>query len=86
MTIIYTKGLNRHKIEEVVQKLLALARLYITKHKLLCVVLPEFMPREDTRHCAVITYNKMAIEADNLTRNELKLHQTFLEVKGFEKS
>ena len=46
-------GLNKDMVTEVIQKLLALARLYITRYKINHVVLPELMPRHTTRHCAV---------------------------------
>ena len=43
-------GSNKDMVSEVIQKLLALARLYITRYKINHVVLPELMPRHTTRH------------------------------------
>lgn len=56
----------------VVSKIVAIARLFITRYHVNNVIVCQFLFRETTRHVEVDTYNLMVLEANKLLKEMLR--------------
>lgn len=64
--------LNTDTVKVVIHRLIALSQLFIQRHGVGIVVLPQLLPRDVTRNCSVQQYNDMVIIANRMLKDELK--------------
>lgn len=78
-------NLSGEYTQEVVDKIIFLSRTYVHSFGVKNIIIGQFLPRYDTRKCAVATYNDRVISANRYMKATLQADKnTLLETKGIE--